>query len=188
MSCTSCGSTVTTTTTCGTSTTTSCAKCNTPCTPSACDPCASTQAATPLTLCSPPPEYCSDGCVDTLNCNCVIYRGPHLGALNLLDGDTLCMALANINSTLTALIAGVTDISNFMYTVRCASTGETDVSLSALTKNGVSQISNSVQFANGMSALAYLQTIDPNWMFTAPNIYSIQSPDVWTMTMGCPGV
>jgi hypothetical protein len=96
------------------------------------------------------------------------------------------MALANINAILTTLIGGATDVKNFMYTVRCAATAETDVSISSLTKNGVSQISSSVQFANGMSALAYLQTIDPAWVFTAPNVYSIQSPDVWTMTMGCP--
>ena len=186
MSCTSCGSTLTTTVTCGSSTTTSCAKCSTPCTPSACDPCASNVVATPLVFCDPPPEYCTDGCVDTQGCNCVIYRGPHLGALNLLDGDTLCMALANLNATLTALIGGATDVPNFVYTVRCALTGESDLSLTSLTKNGVSQISSSVQFANGLSAWAYLQTIDTNWVFTAPNVFSIQSPDTWTMTMGCP--
>ena len=180
MSCLSCGSSTPTVVS-------SCHACNT-CsssgTTSGCDPCPSI-VSTPLVLCSPTPGYCTEGCADSLATNCVIYRGPHLGALNLLDGDSVTQALANLNSTLTALIGGSTTVPNFIYRNRCALTEETDVTLITLTKNGVSQLTSSVQFNNGQGVLAYLQTIDPAWVFTAPNIFSIQSPDIWTMSMGC---
>ena len=109
-----------------------------------------------------------------------------MGALNIKEGDTICQALQNLNTLLQDIIMTTPDIPTFTYTLRCAPTADTDVSISVLTKDGVSQIMSSTQFPNGPSALAFLQTVDPDWTFTAPNIYSIHSAHVWTLTMGCP--
>jgi len=155
-----------------------------------CVSCASTTCVqpvvlTPLTRCGDAIEYCTDGCVDTQNCECVLYKGPHLGTLDLHDGDTLCKALTAIDYVLNNIMIGTVNFPNFVYSVPCMTNEENNITLTAFTKDGVAQITGPVQYPNAQSLLAFLQTTDLRWEFDAPNQFHISSNHTWTMTISC---
>lgn len=179
MSCQTCGNTSVTSTT-------TCVKCNNSCLPSSCNPCSDVPVATPMTLCDPPGAWCTDGCVDTTKPECVIYRGPHLGGLDIQDGQPLSVALANINRMLVNLAKESSAVPSFTFTVVCSNSEDNILSLTLLKKDGLSQIVNSIQFNNAFALLDHLQVIDPNWTFTAPNVFSLVSTSTWEMEVGCP--
>lgn len=131
-------------------------------------------------------DRCATGCEETLSCECVIYRGPTIGPLGVQDGDTLCSVLVKLGNVLKDIIMAEPDVPTYVLPVRCLTSELLPVSISLLTKNGVSQISGSVLYPNAASALAFLQTVDPAWQFTAPNEFSIHSADTWVLAMGCP--
>lgn len=164
-----------------------CTPCVTPtsCTTPTCTPCGTFTVSTPLSICVDVVP-CSEGCEDTISCECVIYKGDPLGALGIVEGDTLCLALSNLNGLLHDLIMIATDIPNFSFPVRCMASDMLPISLNVLTRNGISQISGPVQYPNAQSALAFLQTVDAAWLFESPNIFNIRSSAVWTLDMGCP--
>lgn len=176
-SCASCGCTTTNSNVVGCAT----VSCSTP----VCDPCGSVSVATPMSICTNV-NPCSGGCEDALSCECVIYRGPSLGTIAIQDGDPVCLALQNLNTVLHDIIMATPSIPTYTLPVRCLTSEFLPVSITTLTKNGVSQISTSVQYPNAASALAFLQTIDANWTFVAPNVFSIHSADIWTLAMLCP--
>lgn len=164
---------------------TPCSRCNTVCSVPECNPCPPIPAATPMVQCEAP-EYCSEGCVETLKCDCVVYNGLPLTTIGIAQGDSLCRALSNINAILAQLVMGVTTVPNYVYEVRCLANQNNPISLVTLTKNGVSQIVGPTQYSNAASALAFLQTVDPAWTFTAPNKFSIHSAHTWVLGMSCP--
>jgi hypothetical protein len=167
-----------------------CSTCNpcatsTTCTTPTCTPCGTVSVATPMSICvevSP----CTEGCEESISSDCVIYKGDTLGALGIVDGDSLTTLLGNLNTLLTSLILAEEDIPTYTLPVRCLASEYVPVTITALTKNGTSQILGSVQYPNAASALAFLQTTDAGWLFTAPNIFYIRSTDVWALSMACP--
>jgi hypothetical protein len=160
--------------------------CATPtCTTPSCVPCGTVSVATPMHICVDV-DRCTEGCEETISCGCVLYRGPTLGTLGILDGDPLCLVLQNLDTVLHDLIMSTANIATYNFPVRCLASPFLSVTITALTKDGVSQISSSVMYPNAASALAFLQTVDAAWTFTAPNIFSIHSGSVWTLNMGCP--
>lgn len=179
--CSTCTTQVTCPTTCAPVTCTPSTSCTTP----VCTPCGTTSVATPMSICTVV-EPCTEGCEETLSCACVIYRGPTLGTLGILDGDPLCLVLQNLNTVLSDIIMATPNIPNYILPVRCLTSELLPVTITTLTKDGVSQISGSVQYPNAASALSFLQTVDAAWTFTAPNVFSIHSANTWVLAMGCP--
>lgn len=169
------------TTTCATNTTCVPTTCTTP----VCTPCGTVSVATPMSICTDIAP-CSEGCEDTITCDCVIYRGATLGTLGILDGDTICAAFRSLDAVLKDIIMATPDIPTYILPVRCLTSEFLPISINTLTKDGVSQISGSVQYPNAASALSFLQTTDAAWTFTAPNVFSIHSANVWVLSMGCP--
>lgn len=155
------------------------------CTTPSCTPCGTVSVATPMNICTDV-DRCTEGCEETLSCACVIYRGPTLGTLGILDGDPLCLALQNLDVLLKDIIMATANIPTYSFPVRCLASEFLPVTIITLKKDGVSQISGSVQYPNAASALAFLQTTDAAWTFTAPNIFSIHSASVWELYMACP--
>lgn len=157
------------------------------CAPS-CNPCENIASATPMTNCAPVVS-CNEGCETTLTCECVIYTGDHLGTIGLFSGETVCAALVKINTLLAQLImVQNASMPTYSYTVRCLNSSTNPVSLVVFSKNGVSQIGAAVQYPNPAALLAFLVTIDPAWVFTGPNVFTIHSPHTWVLGITCPQV
>lgn len=152
---------------------------------SPCDPCG-VPVSTPMTNCERP-TLCNEGCVETISCHCVIYKGIPLPTLNLRDGQTLCDALVKLDSLLNALlIEQGSSIPNYNYVLPCLSGDSVPLTLLTCVKNGASQIVSSTNYPNAPALLTFLQSLDPAWTYTAPNLFSIVTSDVWSVTMGCP--
>lgn len=139
-----------------------------------------------MSICDPPNAWCTDGCVDTTLPECTIYKGAHLGTINIQNGQSLAVALANINNLLRDLAKESTTVPSFSYSVLCSESEDTVLSLQTFKKNGLSQIVGSIQFPNSFSLLAHLRTVDVNWQFTAPNVFSIVSTHNWELAISCP--
>ena len=131
-----------------------------------------------------PVASCNDGCEDTLPANCLIYKGADLSTLDVTDGETLATALTKINAIIRDLILGE-PLATFNYRLRCLTSVSNPVRLISIKKNGLQQLIAPVTYPNAATATAYLQTMDPLWTFTAPNLFSTAGPDEWEIQMAC---
>lgn len=163
----------------------SCDPCDKPCNPvHLCDPCAKIAALTPMAQCEDV-NYCTEGCEETANCSCVIYKGNPLSTLNVVDTDDLCSILTKIDQLFRAILINTANIPKYYYQVSCLTMPSQQVIINSVKKNGVQQISSPTLYPNAISALTYLHTLDPLFTFTSPNTFSTTGTDNWELNITC---
>ena len=157
-----------------------------PCaTPFTCDPCVIVGSETPMSQCTEV-DLCSEGCLETINDTCVIHKGSPLATIEAIQGDSLASILAKINNILRILANNEASVPTYNYRLTCLTNPVNGVTINSVLKNAAQQLGSPQVFSNAASALAYLQTVDPAWSFTAPNLFHINSVDTWLLAMACP--
>ncbi len=131
-----------------------------------------------------PVVSCTDGCAETLSTSCVIYKGARLSTLDVSDGDSLGSILLKLDSLIRDLALG-NPINTYNYHLTCLTNPANPVRVVSVKKNGLEQMMAPVTYANALTAVAFLQTLDPLWSFTAPYLFSTTGADAWELTLGC---
>lgn len=153
--------------------------------PFSCDPCQTVGSSTPMTQCGDV-DMCGEGCVETIRDTCVTHIGSLLPTIEAIPGDSLASVLLKINNILRVLANADANVPTYNYRLVCLTSALNGVTINTVTKNAAVQLMAPQTFGNAASALAYLQTLDANWSFTAPNLFHINSEDEWVVTMACP--
>lgn len=152
--------------------------------PFSCDPCQTVGSATPMAQCDDV-DLCTQGCLETIRDSCVTHYLATLPTIEALHGDTLSSILLKIDTILRKLALAEGTIPTYNYRVTCMTNVLNSVNLNLVLKNNASQLGSPQSFGNAASVLAFLQTLDPAWSFTAPNIFHINSADTWLLSMTC---
>jgi hypothetical protein len=166
----------------------SCNNCNTtPCAPKPkpCDPCVVALSMAPMVRCDDP-VGCSDGCEQTMPCDCLIYKGAILPTLDVIDGDNLCSVITKLNTLVRALQEG-SDTLLQTYRFPCI-VDTSPVYVSSLKKDGVAIISVQTTFATPAAFLTYLQAQPGGGGFAYNSVtksYTLTSINKWEITLSC---
>ena len=151
-----------------------------------CDKCSPTAVETALYPCDWP-QYCADGCVDTISDLCSIYKGPTLQFLDVKSGAALRNVLIKFDramQTQAVMFNKTTTAPNrvisFRHTVACSM----NIKLKSLKRDNVAVITTETTFGSLSELQAYLITRDANFTFNGLQVL-IKGTNFWEMETSC---